>query len=151
MLGPAEGSPAGGAQPSLAEAYIRNAEETLSVLRDIKDRSNMWLATTKYYCEYFAVYAFLMRLGLRSEIHECTIEAARFLEGEGLLPGGTARLLKKDKQLRMDNQYYLKNRKVRVDCEELRSFVLAVKDRVVQLTHQDISETRKTLTELVGL
>ena len=44
---------------NLAEEYIRSAEETLAVLSNIKGKSNMWLATTKYYCEYFAIYALL--------------------------------------------------------------------------------------------
>jgi len=50
------------------------------VLREIKDKSNMWLATTKYYCEYFAIYAVLMKLGIKCEIHECTIKLVEFLE-----------------------------------------------------------------------
>lgn len=36
----------------------------------IKNKSNMWISTTKYYCEYFAVYSLLMKLGIKSEIHD---------------------------------------------------------------------------------
>ena len=65
---------------NLANEYLRSAEETLLVLRDIREKSNMWVATAKYYCEYFAVYALLMRLGIKSEIHSCTIEILRVLQ-----------------------------------------------------------------------
>jgi len=58
---------------NLAKEYIRSAEETLLILKDIEGKSNMWLATTRYYCEYFIVYALLMKLGIKSEIHDCTI------------------------------------------------------------------------------
>jgi len=59
----------------LAKEYIENVEESLMILETIRGtRSNMWLATTKYYIEYFAVYAFLMRVGIKCKIHECTIE-----------------------------------------------------------------------------
>ena len=66
------------------------------------------LTTTKYYSEYFAVYALLIRIGVKSEIHECTIEIAKLLEREGILPVGVAKILERDKELRIENQYYLK-------------------------------------------
>ena len=58
---------------NLSGAYLKSAEETFLVLKDIKEESNMWLATMKYYCEYFSCYALLMRVGIKSEIHDCTI------------------------------------------------------------------------------
>jgi len=130
---------------NLAEEYIRSAEETLAVLSNIKGKSNMWLATTKYYCEYFAIYALLMRLGIKSEIHDCTIEVARFLEREGVLPKGTSKLLENDKELRIDNQYYLKNRKVVIDFNKLRDFILRVKEKVNSVTDEEIHEIRRKL------
>ena len=43
---------------NLSREYYENAEESLRVLRAISQtKSNMWLATTKYYIEYFAVYS----------------------------------------------------------------------------------------------
>ena len=48
---------------NLSQEYIRTSEETLEVLRSIKGKSRVWLATTKYYCEYFAFYALLMKAG----------------------------------------------------------------------------------------
>ena len=37
---------------NLSVEYLERAEETLIVLKEVKDKSNMWLATTKYYFEY---------------------------------------------------------------------------------------------------
>ncbi len=130
---------------NLAEEYMRSAEETLVVLSNIKEKSNMWLATTKYYCEYFAVYALLMKLGIKSEIHDCTIEVARFLEIEGILPKGTAKLLENDKELRIDNQYYLKNRKVVIDFNKLRDFILMIKGKINSITNEETHEIRRKL------
>ena len=78
---------------NLAKEYIDSAEETLSILQEIKGKSNMWLATTKYYCEYFAVYALLMRIGIKCEIHECTIAVCQLLEDEGIVPKGYTGIL----------------------------------------------------------
>ncbi len=112
---------------NLANEYFANAEETLTILKAITGKSNMWLATTKYYCEYFAVYALLMKLGVKSEIHDCTIALCDFLEKQGFLPKGSFKLLSEDKQLRIDNQYYLKNKQVYVNYDLLVQFVLTIK------------------------
>lgn len=46
---------------NLAREYIQGAEETLLVLQDLKGKSNMWLATTKYHLEYFSIYVLLQK------------------------------------------------------------------------------------------
>ena len=133
---------------NLCNEYYKSAEETLAFLRDaggLKTKSNMWLATTKYYCEYFAVYALLMKIGIKSEIHDCTIEICSFLEKEGLLSIGTYKKLEEDKRLRIDNQYYLKNIEVKIDFDELVNFILDVKRRINLLTLTDIDNIRKKL------
>jgi len=94
---------------NLAKEYLQSAEETLSILQDIKEKSNMWLATTQYYCEYFSIYALLQKIGIKCEIHDCTIEIARFLEEIEIIPKDYTKKLEEDKELRIDNQYYLKN------------------------------------------
>jgi uncharacterized protein (UPF0332 family) len=132
--------------PVLAGEYLENAEESLRVLESIKEtKSRMWLAATKYYIEYFAVYAFLMKAGIRCEIHDCTIELARRLEKDGFFAEGTADMLEEDKELRIDNQYYLKNRPVDIDIEKLRGFVLDMKKRADNLANDDIRKIRMVL------
>ncbi len=132
---------------NLSREYFKSAEETLAFLRDAEGKSNMWLATLKYYCEYFAVYGLLMKLGIKSEIHDCTIEICKFLEHHKILPEGTAKLLEEDKELRIDNQYYLKNRKVDIDFNSLRDFVLMLKNIANSITSDEIYEIRAILSE----
>ncbi len=127
---------------NLCEEYIKSAEETLGILKEIENKSDIWLATTKYYCEYFIVYALLMRLGIKCEIHDCTIELCKFLEKEKLLPKGTYDKLEKDKKLRIDNQYYLKNIKVKINHSEMVEFVLNIKDITGSITTEKINEIR---------
>src|SRR4030042_6697401 len=80
----------------LSLEYYQNAEESLKVLRSIKQtQSNMWLATTKYYIEYFAVYSILIKIGIKCEIHDCTIALAQFLEDEKVTEKGVAKMLEK--------------------------------------------------------
>ena len=138
-----------GPNENLAKEYFANAEETLDILKAITGKSRMWLATTKYYCEYFTVYALLMKLGIKSEIHDCTIALCDFLERERLVPNGTHKRLNDNKQLRIDNQYYLKNRPVEFDYGELVKFVLSIKNIAETVTLQKENELREKLKGLL--
>ena len=89
---------------NLAEGYIKKAEEALESMRVnvIKD----WKISTAYYTLYFSLYSILIKIGIKCEIHSCTIEfAKRFLREyfteEDL--DFTADSLK----ARIDSQYYV--------------------------------------------
>ncbi|MBD3310725.1 hypothetical protein GF351_05910 [Candidatus Woesearchaeota archaeon] len=131
---------------NLCKEYLQTAEETLNVLRSIKGKSKVWLATTKYYCEYFAIYSLLMKIGLKCEIHDCSIAICRILEEMEVIPKGYTNRLEEDKKLRIDNQYYLKNREVPINYDDLVEFVLKTKDISTRLTQEQI----KTIRDLVS-
>lgn len=131
---------------NLSLEYYYNAEESLKVLKTIKEtKSNMWLATTKYYIEYFAIYSLLMKIGIKCEIHDCTIALTKFFEDEGIIRKGVSKLLKEDKDLRIDNQYYLKNRPVNIDFDKLTEFILLIKDILDKLNRDKIIEIREKI------
>jgi len=133
---------------NLFHEYILTSEETLDVLKSIRGKSKVWLAATKYYCEYFAVYALLMRIGVKCEIHDCTIAICRLLEDEGIIPAGYTCILQEDKQLRIDNQYYLKNRDVPLNYNSIVEFVVTVKSIGTKLSEEKILNLRKVLKEI---
>jgi len=130
---------------NLSKEYLDSAEETLRVLKEIKGKSKMWVATTKYYFEYFLIYSLLIKIGIKCEIHDCTIETVKILEKNNCLEKGISKKLEYDKQLRIDNQYYLKNREVKIDYEELLRLFLYIKNKIKKLTIKEINETRKML------
>lgn len=134
---------------NLSEEYYQNSEESLKVLRSIKEtHSHIWLATTKYYIEYFAVYSILMKIGIKCEIHDCTISLVRFLEKEGIIKRKISDILEKDKKLRIDNQYYLKNRPVEIDFEKLSGFIVLIKNTLDGLNKEKIEEIRVKIKKL---
>lgn len=132
---------------NLFEEYIRTAEETLDILKSIKGKSKVWLATTKYYCEYFAMYALFMKLGIKCEIHDCTIAVCRLLEESNIVPKGYSDILKEDKQLRIDNQYYLKNRDVPVDYNKVVEFVINLKNIGIKITNDKMEEVKEKIRQ----
>lgn len=134
---------------NLAEEYYKNAEETLRITNLIKNaNSNMWLATQKYYALYLAAYSILMKIGIKTEIHECTIAIIRFLEKEKLLDFNFSLLLEKDKQVRIENQYYLKNREVEYDSKEMSVILLNIRRLLDELNSDTIQEVRSILKDI---
>ncbi|MFH1073265.1 MAG: hypothetical protein V1743_07600 [Nanoarchaeota archaeon] len=129
----------------LAEEYMHLAQETLELCPLIKGRSELWLSTMLYYAEYFAAYAVLCKIGIRSEIHDCTIEVCRLLETQNIFPIGTTVQLEEDKKLRIDNQYYLKSRPVRFDYNSLLEFISTIKSRMDRLTSDEAEAIRKII------
>jgi uncharacterized protein (UPF0332 family) len=135
---------------NIAKEYINSAEETLIVLNDINGKSNIWLATTKYYCEYFALYSLLMRIGIKSEIHDCTIEILKFIEQKGYLDEATIKTIEEDKELRIDNQYYLKNIPVIIDFDKLRYLILYMKELINIISNEEIDNIRKEIKKIIS-
>ena len=70
---------------------------------------------------------------------------AKFLEQEGLLPKGTYQELKANKELRIENQYYLRNKIVEINRDELTEFFLEIKEVVGKLGKEEIIRIRKKL------
>jgi uncharacterized protein (UPF0332 family) len=60
---------------NLRKAYLIKADEALTVLKDTNLRD--WKITTAYYAMYHGLYSILMRIGIKCEIHTCTIEFAK--------------------------------------------------------------------------
>jgi len=58
-------------------------------------------------------------------------------------------MLEYDKELRIDNQYYLKNRKVIVNYDNLRDLILKMKEIINTISNEKIAEIRKKIKELI--
>jgi len=134
---------------NLSREYYKNAEESLRVLRNIiNTKSNIWIATTKYYIEYFAVYSVFMKIGIKCEIHDCTLAFLKILEEKDIFEEGTYKILEEDKELRIDNQYYLKNKLVEIDFEKLSSFLISIRNSLEKLDNKETSRIRRFIEEI---
>ncbi len=61
----------------------------------------------------------------------------------GIMKKGTSKILKKDKGLRIDNQYCLKNKPV--NFEKLSDFILSIKKSLDKLDDKKIVEIREKI------
>src|SRR3989344_4373909 len=63
---------------NLVKVYKRKSRSALNMLQSaIEKKEYEWILDTSYYAKYFMVYALFMKVGIRSEIHDCTIFALK--------------------------------------------------------------------------
>jgi hypothetical protein len=87
-----------------------------------------------------------MKIGIKCEIHDCTISLSQILEGMEIIPKGYTIILENDKKLRIDNQYYLKNKEVNIDYDALVKFVLKVKDIQLKMSSEKVKKNKRNTT-----
>jgi uncharacterized protein (UPF0332 family) len=124
---------------NLAKSYIKESEESLEVCSQIKGK---WRTITSYYACYSALYSILMKCGIKSEIHECTIELMKLLG----FSDKEKEFLEELKEKRINCQYYLKEENIN-NLEEIKGFVLRCKEISNQLNSAKIEEIRKMIKE----
>jgi uncharacterized protein (UPF0332 family) len=110
-----------------------------------------WTATTAYYARYFALYALLMKIGVKSEIHDCTINIAQMLAHHGILSQNLVNDIAEAKQTRIDTQYYiatqLNQEEIRKNAETARNFVLEIEQKIENITSKQVNTIRTLLEE----
>jgi uncharacterized protein (UPF0332 family) len=129
---------------NLGDAYLTKAEDALEMLSLAKSRD--WQFTTAYYTIYNGVYSLLMKIGIKCEIHSCTIEfTKRFLKSH--FTTDDFELIDKAFSARIDSQYYV-NRKVPEEIYDLimeRTPTFLVKCKNIVLEQKEIEEIRKKI------
>lgn len=87
----------------------------------------------------------MYEIGIKCEIHDCTIELIDFLKEFNVFPTNSYELVKKDKQLRIDNQYYLKNIPIPINYEEIQTFILTCKEKINSIQPLELQKIRAKL------
>lgn len=137
---------------NLVKEYLRKATSSLNTMNAaLRINETEWIMTTAYYARYFALYALLMKLGVKSEIHDCSIAVARLLAREGILTENLVNDISQAKEMRVDVQYYvtkeLEQGKVRRNVESARKFVLEIEKAIENTTTEQIESIRNTLNQ----
>ncbi|MEA3229563.1 MAG: hypothetical protein U9P44_01485 [archaeon] len=121
----------------LSESYIKEADDTLENVLVTKGK---WKVITGYYACYNALYSILMKCGIKSEIHDCTIGLMSLLDFDD----SEIEYMKKLKQDRINVQYYLKE--ICLDDEnKVKMFIFRCKQILNDLNSSKIEEIRDFL------
>ena len=129
---------------NLAEAYIKKAEEALESIRVnvIKD----WKISTAYYTLYFSLYSVLTKIGIKCEIHSCTIAfAKRFLRE--FFSEEDLDFTEDSLKARIDSQYYIDrtvpDEQYNKMVKNAPEFLVKRKSILIKLNEKKINEIRK--------
>lgn len=128
---------------NLSEAYLKKSEESLESIAVNIIKS--WRISTAYYTFYFALYSILMKIGIKCEIHSCTIKFAEeylndFFEKEEL------DFVEDCLKARIDSQYYV-NRNIPDKhyikmIQRAPEFLVKCKNILIKLNEGKINEIR---------
>src|SRR3989338_6702951 len=95
----------------LVEVYKKKSRSALNMLESAKEKQeDEWILDTSYYAKYFMVYSLFMKVGIKSEIHDCTIFALNsiFVELE-MVDKDVYDDLSNSRELRVGSLYYDKD------------------------------------------
>ena len=59
---------------NIAESYSKLAEASIGTMNREKDKNLVFSISAGYYAIYYSLYSILMALGIKCEIHQCTIK-----------------------------------------------------------------------------
>ena len=124
----------------LSESYMHEADETLENVFSAKGK---WKTITAYYACYSALYSIMMKCGIKSEIHECTIEMMELFDFKNEEKEFMADL----KDDRIKAQYYLKNIVLK-DENEVKKFIMRCRTVLSSLNDDDVRKIRDMISEL---
>ena len=89
---------------NLASAYFKKAENALDAMHSVHPKE--WKISTGYYSLYFSLYAVLMKVGIRSENHICSLEVMRELLKD-YFTNAEVEMIDRARRSRIDCQYYI--------------------------------------------
>jgi uncharacterized protein (UPF0332 family) len=93
-----------------------------------------------------------MKIGIKSEIHDCTITLGGYLSENGILNKNLIDDIENAKQTRVDMQYYVVKefslKEIKSNVESARKFVLETEKELGNLSAQQINIIREQLRKL---
>jgi len=130
----------------LSKSYLEQAKSSLlRAEKDLNDKDFLWATVAIYYAEYYALYSFLQKIGVKCENHACSILAVAFLLGEG-----KTKTINLHKDKRIDAQYYMKvdqEINIKTMLQEAKMFVADFDEVVSNFSEEDIKQYRENISE----
>jgi uncharacterized protein (UPF0332 family) len=136
---------------NLQKAYLKKSKTALQSMQvNANAGLDEWTISASYYAKYFVIYALLSRIGIKCEIHDCTIALFCYLF-ESDISLQFMQDLRQAKEDRVDAQYY--NTGVKIDSSDIiaktKEFVIKIEEIIDGLNQQKIDGIRKTLKTIL--
>ncbi len=129
---------------NISKSYLVEAKSSLArAQKDFEDKDLLWATVKIYYAEYYALYSFLQRIGVKCENHACSITVVGILFGKDKI-----KTINEHKNKRIDAQYYIKieqEHKVKSMLQEAKLFITTFDELVSNLSEKEIKHYRDTI------
>lgn len=138
---------------NLSEGYIQMAENAIGTMNREKTLNSQFAISACYYSMYYSLYSVLMKIGIKSEIHTCTLEFMKKLLSD-FYSTEDYKLINKAFDVRQTSQYYVNKIIAKEDIDFIISkaqyFLSKSKDILSKINEKNISEIRKIVKELIN-
>ena len=130
---------------NLAKSYLKLADASIGTMNRERDKNLVFSISAGYYSIYYSLYSILMSLGIKCEIHQCTIKfCERFLNE--FFTKQDFKIINHAFKLRNVAQYHIDEI---IDSKEINQLVKNVpclviksKDVLISLNENHIKEIR---------
>src|SRR4030065_2127637 len=126
---------------NLVKAYLEKSRNALKSMESNAQANIVeWAVSASYYAKYFAVYALLSKIGVKCEIHDCTITLFEYLFCD-TVSSEIIKDLRNSKEDRVETQYY--TQEIHVDLEQIikktKKFMLEIDSIIDGLNSEKIA------------
>jgi len=136
---------------NLVKAYLQKSRNAVKSM-EVNAQAGLveWSVSASYYAKYFAVYSLLTKIGIKCEIHDCTITLFEYLFGD-IITKEMLTDLRNSKENRVEAQYYTQEIRVELEQEikKTKQFLLEIEKVIDGLNPEKISRLQSNLTTLV--
>ena len=137
---------------NLALSYMKMAEDALGTMNREKNYSLRFSVSACYYSMYYSLYAVLMKIGVKCEIHSCTLKFMEEFLSE-FYSKDDIKIINKSFECRNTIQYYVDKVVQKSDSDLIISkapfFHLKSKEILGKLNEHDIKSIREKIGKLL--
>lgn len=132
----------------ISQGYLKMAEDSIGTMNREKDKNIVFSVSAGYYAIYYSIYSIMQKIGVKSEIHSCSISFAKEFLNK-FYSKDDFRLIEIAFSLRNTLQYYVGRNVNKKELELLwiNTYDFFVKSRniLVKLNEKRIEEIRSLL------
>lgn len=134
---------------NMSDSYLKMAEESINISKGV-EKSKIWTATTTYYIFYYSLYSLMLRIGIKCEIHSCSLEFMKVHLNE-FYNQKDLEMIQKSFTARINLQYYadrsVDDRIIEEIKKYCKDYFLKTKDILSKITENQINIIRENLSE----
>lgn len=135
---------------NLTTAFLGKSRNALKSM-EINAKAGIveWAISASYYARYFAVYGLLAKIGVKCEIHDCTIALFEYLFDD-TVSTQLIQELRDSKRNRVETQYYPITMETDLEEEmsQTKNFVLVIEKTLDSLNSEDVLRLQRKLKRL---